>query len=241
MQKSILVRKAAMIVCMMMILLMGATMGAAAAESVLRQMTVFGVGEVYAVPDQASITLGVEIQNSNLQEAKRLNDEAVKKVFEIAKQLKIKQENVKTDYLWISPRYDGKETTYMVQRNVTFVLTDLSIFDQFIHMAVQSGANRVSRVDFLSSDLDMKKQEAMVLALKNAKAKAQQMADELGLKVGKAISVTDDANWSPVYNNAKYAMAENWDGRGNLSGSSTPIGSISITSRVTVVFELLAD
>lgn len=240
MTKRFLVSKLAISVLIMTAFLLTATLSASAADSVIRQMTVFGVGEVYTTPDRAQVTLGVEIQHSDLQEAKRQNDEAVKKVFELAQQLKIKQENVKADYIWIMPRYDGKEVAYTVQRNVTFVLTDLSIFDQFIQLAVESGANRVTQVEFLSSDLNAKKQEAMILALKNAKEKAQLMAAELGLKVGKAITVTDDSNWSPVYN-AKYATAEAFNNRGNLSGSNTPIGSIQISARITVVFELLID
>ena len=70
-----------------------------------RLITVTGDAEVKVVPDEEIITLGIETDSKDLNAAKTENDEKIKKIINAAKNLKIEDKYIQTDYMNIAPRY----------------------------------------------------------------------------------------------------------------------------------------
>ena len=76
-------------------------------QTTTRNIYVSGEAEVRVPPDEVDITLGVETNDKDLLTAKRLNDERIQSLFEIAKAAGVPPEYIQTDYLNIQPRYQG--------------------------------------------------------------------------------------------------------------------------------------
>ena|SRR5258708_29494870 len=220
-------------------------------------IVVTGEAQVNVVPDKVVITLGVETSDKVLANAKSDNDQRIARILALTKSLDIAPENVQTDYISVEPRYENYSSLnfvgYFVRKSVIITVKDITKFDAVLSGAIDSGANFVQGVQFLTSDLRKYRDQARALAIQAAKDKAVALAGELGQKVGKPISITEEQNsW--------WASYANWWGQQNQfgqqsqnvvqnavsSGQTGPLadgntvapGQIAITARVSVTFEM---
>jgi uncharacterized protein YggE len=217
-----------------------------------RLITVSGDAEINVVPDEVTITLGVETWNKDLATAKQLNDERVKKILALANRFKIDPKYVQTDYITIEPRYsDNYEKRefvgFFVQKHIVFVLKDVSKFEDLLSRSLSAGANYVMGVDFRTTELRKYRDQARKLAINAAKEKAVDLAGELGQKIGDPITITENSNnwysWYGGWRNPRgNQMTQNviqnsGDSSGEGSGTIA-LGQISVKASVTVSFEL---
>ena len=87
----------------------------------------------------------------------------------------------------------------------------------------------------LSSDLRQHKDEARIMAARAAREKAELLAKELGVKVGKAFSIQETStDW---YNNLRN-VAQNNVSEEPADGSSLNAGMIEVSSSVQVSFRI---
>jgi len=219
-----------------------------------RTITVTGEAEVRVVPDEVILTLGVETGNLSLQSAKAQNDEAVRKLLALATDSGIESKYVQTDYIGIEPRYqdsyDRKDFLgFFVRKNVVITLKDMTKFETILARALEAGANYVHGVDFRTTELRKHRDEARALAIKAAQEKAQALAAELGQKVGKPVTITENqSGWWSWYGSwwgyrwggsATQNVVQNAAGSGTtLSDSALAPGQIAVNASVTVEFEL---
>jgi hypothetical protein len=221
-----------------------------------RLITVTGDAEVRVAPDEVILTLGVETWDKDLGVAKSQNDERVKKVLTFAKKYKIESKHVQTDYISIEPRYRDYEKCdfigYFVRKTIVFTLKDIAKFEDLLTDVLDAGANYVHGVQFRTTELRKYKDQARALAIKAAQEKANDLAKELGQKIGKPHMIREDqVGWWCWYN-AWWGWwgSRWWEGRmaqnviQNVSGaplaaeSSIALGQINVNARVTVSFEL---
>lgn len=138
--------------------------------------TVFGAGVVTASPDMATISLGVETQNQNLEEAVELNNSTIIAIVEYLTSNGIEEENIKTQNYTIfqkhdytaSPRFLG----YQVSSNLEFVTNDLENIGSLITELTSLGANRLNGITFGCQDIKSYYNEALKLAIEDATNKA---------------------------------------------------------------------
>lgn len=69
-------------------------------------IAVTGTFEVIVAPDEVSISLDVTKVDKNLQTAKRLNDESVAKILELARRFSVLPENIKTNSISVGMKYE---------------------------------------------------------------------------------------------------------------------------------------
>ena len=103
---------------------------------------------------------------------------------------------------------------------------------------VNEGINRIDNVEFKSSKLLQLQSDARKLAIKDAKAKAEDFVSVLGQKVGKAIVISDN---SQTYNPQPrmYAMKSmSMDKLESAPRETLAIGEIEIIANVSVSFVL---
>jgi uncharacterized protein YggE len=227
----------------------------ASGQSQARTISVTGDAEVRVVPDEVVLTLGVETLNLELDAAKRQNDDTVKAAIDVAKQLGVKPEQIKTEYLSVEPRYrDGYERRdflgYSVRRTVAVTVRDLSKFEELLAAELKAGVNYVHGVDFRTTELRKHKDTARSLAVKAAREKATAMAAELGLRIGDPVTIREEQtgswSWYSSWWGAGWAssMAQNvsQNAAGGASGASlegpTAPGQITVRAQVTVSFDL---
>lgn len=204
------------------------------------QISVSGEGKVKVIPDEAVISIAVETKGEESAKVKKENDVAVDKVLKYLKSTKINQKDIKTERVSLYPSYDynKKKNYYMATQTISITLRDLSTYDVLMDELVKAGVNRVNGITFQSSEIEKLKSEARMMAVADAKKKAEDFASALGQKVGKAIVITD--NSSPVYNPPIYRnmmMAEAKMGEDSAQ-ETLAVGEIEINTNVNITFIL---
>jgi uncharacterized protein YggE len=232
-------------------------------------ISVSGSAEIKVVPDEIYLNVGVETRDKDLQEAKQQNDSRISDALAFLKKEKLKDTNVKTDYINIQPVYHENNgafigsssgaisgvlnTTpayYIVRKTIGIKITEIAKFDEILSGLIASGVNDVQGVDFRTSQLRKYRDEARANAVKATREKAQAMADNLGVKLGKAnnISENDFGGWNRwsigngwgqsgggMYQNSIMNAAQD-AGEAGSESSATSIGEISVSASVNVSF-----
>src|SRR5690554_175744 len=203
------------------------------------QISVSGEGKVKVVPDEAIISIAVETKGEESAKVKKENDASIDKVLKFLKSTKIDQKNIKTERVSLYPQYDyqKKKNYHFASQTISIHLKDLSKYETIMSGLIEAGVNRVNEVTFQSSEIEKLKSEARKLAVADAKKKAQDFAEALGQKVGKAIVVSD--NSQPVYNPPMYrnVMMEA-KMEGDMSQETLAIGEMEINTNVNITFVL---
>lgn len=148
------------------------------------RLTVTGEGTVFAVPDQATITIGVITENQNLSVAQKENTDKTSAVINTLLSLGVAQKDIQTTAYRIEPQYNyenGQQVFrgYRVEHQLQVTVKDLSKTGQVIDGAVASGANFVSSIQFTVSNPDAFYNMALTIAIQNAQQKAIAMARTL--------------------------------------------------------------
>ena len=201
-----------------------------------RVMTVTGIGNLSVAPDTVQIQLEVSTENKELNQAQQENAYVMNQVIESLLELGIGRENIKTISYNIIPQYDyieGKQLFrgYEVTNAITVKITNIEQVGNVIDVAVQNGVNRVSNIHFTVENEELEYQKALSLALKNALAKAQTMAETMQLQLDPTpIKIVEELRGEPVVFRI-FAAKE--------MSVSTPIepGQITITATVKVQFQ----
>jgi len=153
------------------------------------RITVDGLGELDAVPDVATVTVGVYVLDPGLRKAKATADASVVRLLAVAKAVGVSAQDVSSSVLNIEPKYSDSPKPeflgYEVSRSVTVVLRDLAKLDQLVDQAIDAGANRDFSVTLTSSHLSELQDRAMSMAVDDAKAQAERLATGFGAKVGR--------------------------------------------------------
>lgn len=202
-------------------------------------INVNGEGKVKVAPDQVCISATVETKGNNAKDVKKQNDEKMDAVLKFIKKMNVPTADFKTKQVTLNPQYDyeKKKTSYNATQTVEIIMKDLSKYDELMEGLVQQGINRLDKVSFESSKLAQYETEARKLAMKDAKAKADEYVSVLGQKVGKAFTISDNSQVyhpQPMY--AAMRMKESADA--GASNETLAIGEIEITANVSVSFVL---
>lgn len=151
-------------------------------------MTVNGTGKVAARPDVAILSFGVETNNRELKEAQQSNAETISQITQSLIQAGISEENIQTADYYIFPEYDyvdGKQQFrgYQVTHILSVRVEDINQTGAIVDLAVSNGANRVSNIQFTLKNPEQYYQEALRIALGQALAHAQTIANTMRLNL----------------------------------------------------------
>src|SRR3989344_5545859 len=155
-------------------------------------ISVSAEGKVQAVPDLATVNLGVLTQGPDPSVVQEQNSVKVNKIIDYIKQQGISKDDISTSQFNIYPQYDynnGRNTIIGYQLNQTITVKvrgmdkSTDILSKILKGGVQQGANEVNGVSFGFDDADELRQEARKLAIEKAKVKAQDLAQAAGLKL----------------------------------------------------------
>jgi uncharacterized protein YggE len=215
-----------------------------AADTGPRLITVSGDAEVKVVPDEVVFSIGVETSAKDLEAAKSLNDDRIRRLLVLTREYRIDPKNVQTDYLSIQPFYnkEGILDSYIVRKSMVIVLKDISQFEAIISAFVKAGGNYVPGIQFRTTELKKHREAARGMAIRAAKEKALNLAGELDQKVGRPYTIKDNSSqWSSSYSGRMMRnVSQNISAAGGQDSSDSTFapGSISVTASVTVAFEL---
>lgn len=198
-----------------------------------------GEGKVVVVPDQATLTMGVQEQGYNL---KQVQEQVNAKMTNLTKGLKglgIEEKDIQTTGYNYYPDYNDKNR-FTAYASVTVTVRDLEQVSPALDLIGTLGLDNVSGPTFgLSDELRNKTvKEARELAIEKAKAKAEELSGMAGMKLGRIVNVVEGENRSPNFlvrdSMAPVAMG----GVENLK-TATPVeaGSSEVVVNVTLSYE----
>ncbi len=204
-------------------------------------ITVSGEGKVTATPDLAQISLGVQTDGLTVKQAQTTNTQKMNAIIAAVKSLGVADKDIQTNNYSISPKIDwsnGKQniTGYTVSQNVTVKVRALDKAGDVLARAGELGANQVGGINFTIDDPKALQDEARIKAIKDARTKAQQLADEIGLTIVKVVTFSESNGYiPPVYPIMNKAM----DMAAQVAPAPTiEAGSLDVTSDVSVTFEV---
>ena len=211
-------------------------------------VTTTGNSEVKVVPDLADLRFDIELRNTNLKTALAQEAEKMSQLVAALKAAGIGERDLQTSQVTINPVYQQENGTYAETAKIAFfsvsqtvgcTLRDIQKITTITTRAIDAGANRVSGVTLRTSKLRQYRDQARVMAVKAAKEKALALAGELGSKVGKPHSITEQSSEIPTLLLGN-SFAQNAAAAPGDSGSNSAFepGTISISATVTVAFVL---
>lgn len=205
-----------------------------------REISVEGTGEAYSVPDRAVINLGVTTDAATSEEAVSQNTEKMNAVLEAIKALGVAEEDIQTTGYYLNPKYDwvdGEQVDagYTLTQDVEVKLTNFDLIGDLIADSSTAGANMVGGVTFTVEDSEAAKQEARLEAVAEAKAKAEQIAEASGLKLGDVVSYYEysgDSGKGGYYDMAEATMD------GSKSVPNIEPGQEEVSLTVTLSYQI---
>ncbi len=203
--------------------------------------TVEGKGETTIIPDTAMISFGVTKTSATVEDAKNQVNTIANKITEDLKNLGINVKDIKTTNYSVNPQYDysrGTQTItgYVVDTNIQVKLQPIDKANNAIDIATKDGANQIGGIQFVVDDAKQKEleSEARKNAIKEAKEKAQSLADAAGIRLGKIVDVKENAQ-----NNYPYPPVMRLSSDKAAAEDATQLnpGENKITTTVTLSYE----
>lgn len=208
-----------------------------------RIITVVGDGEVKIKPDIARANIGVEVLRPSVEEASNANKEIIDSVIKTLTEAGIEKADIQTSGFSVyaerfgpnGPLPDDK-INYRVSNNVAVTIRDLDKVGEVLDAAMKSGANNIYGIEFSLEDNKAAKSDARKAAVENAKARAEELAELNGVKVGKVLSISEVIGSAGPYYNAQQTTNAFAGG----GGGDTPIqpGELEISAQLQIVYEL---
>jgi uncharacterized protein YggE len=208
-----------------------------------RAIHVTGSGSVTGEPDIATLDLGVSVEKETVAEAREEAASAMTALIASLKANNVAEKDIKTENFSIHPQYDYTDNGrilrgYRVNNTVRAKIRELATLSDVIDAAAAAGGNSIviNSIQFMIDDTTPLQTQARSLAVKDAEAKAQTLAEASGVTLGEPITITESTYFEgpPI----PFAMEE--EAFDDAARTATPIvaGELTVTVNVTVVYEI---
>lgn len=200
-------------------------------QNMPHEISFSGAGKAVVKPDIASVSFGVTAQAAKSQDAVNQSNTKMNAVIAAVKAAGVDEKDIRTTSYNLSPTYTYPDSTrgiyyggsgvisgYQVDQQVEVKIRDFSKINTILDTATASGANTVGSLYFTVDDMEKVKAEARKEAIREAKKKANAMANQSGLKLGKLISVSEGYSPMPY----TYDKAAESIGMGSAAPSVAP-------------------
>ncbi len=225
-----------------------------------RTIALEGLSEVKAQPDVAYVRVSVERKAKTAGEARRLAEQAVSAFAEGLKTgkntgplfekddafLRAESISVRPEYFYENRSNERKLSGYLGTRAAVVRLKNFDLISEVLDAAMKAGINAVSDVYYEVEDPKPVKERARREAVSDAMAKAAQIAETLGVKLGRVRSVTYGAGrdgfeprpYRAVSNMRAMAVAADTVAGSAEEGGVYAPDSLKFTDSVSVVFTI---
>jgi uncharacterized protein len=212
-------------------------------DKVTRTINVTGTGKVYLTPDIAYVSIGVHTENKDATKAVADNNTKSQAVKDALINLGIETKDIQTTNFSIYPQqqYDqqGKPTgdiNYVVDNSIYVTVRDITKIGEVLDTSVKAGANSINGIQFDVVDRTKALSDARKLAVADAQAQAEELAQAAGVTLGavQTINTSGSSTPVPIYEKAYgggVAMA---------AAPSVPVspGQMTLQTDVYMVFEI---
>lgn len=212
------------------------------ADRMERTITVAGFGKISGSNDIAVTTIGFSNTDKNVAKAQADNKKVMDQIYAELKKMDIADKDLQSDYS-IYPDYNYTESRgqelkgYRVSNSLTVKIRDLNKISDVLSLAGKYGATEVGGLSFTIDEPENLKSQARDKALLDAKAKAEHLANVLGLRLGGVITYNEYEGGNDIYQpKLMYAEVGGMGGGGPAAISG---GSKDVIMNVNVTYEVL--
>ncbi|HEY82032.1 MAG TPA: SIMPL domain-containing protein [Dehalococcoidia bacterium] len=165
---------------------------------------VTGEGKVSVTPDIAILSLGVEAQETTVAEAQRQAAAAMAAITTELDNFGIPEKDIRTQHFSIAPvrRWSDKEGEeiligYRVTNTITVKVRKVDDAGALIDAVTKAGGDliRINSISFTVDDPSSYYQEAREKAMADAEAKAKQLAQLAGVKLGEPTYINESGGF----------------------------------------------
>lgn len=206
-------------------------------ETALHTVSVQGSGSYSTAPDRASISIGVSSYADSAAEAQQQNAVAAAAIRTKLESLGIDSNNIQTKDYSFYPVYnnDANHTNeikgYNADNTVYVTVEDVQSLGEIIDASIACGANRINSIDFTVKAPQKLQQKAMQAAIRDAREKADILANAAGKRIVNVLSITENRTHIQSRSLENLAFAKAADVR-------TPIeaGDVEVQASVQIEF-----
>jgi len=195
-----------------------------------------GEGVVKQAPDRAWVTIAAESRARTAQEAQRMNTEAMTAVIDKIKGSGIAADAIQTTAYNLQPEFDyanGKQTLrgYVARNQVEVRIDTLAKTGDIIAAAVGTGATNVSGVRFDVKDRESLEREALRMAVRDARRRADAAASGGGVAIDRVMRIEEQRDVTEIPRPMAMMSA-----RAEMAQAAVPVeaGQIEVRSRVVL-------
>jgi uncharacterized protein YggE len=201
-------------------------------------ITVTGSAVLAAVPDLATITLGVTTNGATASAAMAANSAAVSAVMTRLQAAGIAARDYQTSSLSLNPNWvtnaagTGSEIKgYVAGNMLTIRVRALDQLGIVLDALIADGVNTLNSLTFGLQNTRPTEDEARKQAVTDAMARAQLIATASGSKLGRILSISEGGRAAPIPGQM-FRMA--------ADAAAVPVaqGEVEISAAITMVFEL---
>ena len=214
-------------------------------------ISVEGTGEAVAVPDIATINFSVRFEEATVAAAQEQATELTNMALAYLRDQNIEERDIQTTSYNVSPRYDFIQTAcipgqpcipgrqelrgYEVSQSVSVTVRDLDQTGVILGGLGEMNVQNISGPNFEIEDIDAIRAEAREEAIAEAKAKANELARDLGVRVVRVVGFWEDTGGFYPYFGMESSIA--LDSRAG-GAPEIPVGENEVTSRVNITYEI---
>ncbi len=219
-------------------------------QNKVNTMSFSGQGEVFAVADIAVFNFSVTEKASTITKAQEMSAEKINAILAYLKSQNIKEKDIKTINYNVYPRYEwankhctpwscpkGERTIvgYEVSQSITVKVRDTDKAGIILSGVGKLGATNISGLNFSVSDVASLKRDARKLAISDAKNKAKELSQDLGVNLVRIVSFNESGVY-PMYR--ADAVYETKAMGGVAETPKIPLGKNKITSNITITYQI---
>lgn len=199
-----------------------------------RTISVSGTGTVQITPDIALVNFSITVENKDASMAMTMLSQKANAVLQSLSKIEVKKEDIQTTNISLYPVYSydkdtGKQTLEGYRATESFnVKGAINDAGKILSTVSANGVNEINGISFDVSNKDQLKLDAIKLAMKDARAKADASIDGTGYNINSIKTISIEAS-SPVPMYKSFAGA---------TENNLPIegGTINVQVNVSVVF-----
>ena len=228
----------AMLLCLA-ILALGT--GAALAEGTTLSVT--GNGTVLVESDLAIVTVGVQETSKDVLEAQSTVNEKIAAIKQALLDAGVEESEINTDSINIYANYDYSDNTevivgYTARNSHSVRTTDMDNVGSLIDAAFVAGANTLDNVQFTVQDDTQAREQALTMAVEDARRKADVLASAAGLQVASIERISEGG--VSVYDSMRNYAADTVMAAEESGGAGTLVQAalVSVDATVSMEFEL---
>ncbi len=210
-------------------------------------ISVKGSGEVSAVSDIATLNVNISKDSTTAKEAQNLLNESLTGVLSYLAEQGIEEKDIKSEFGGINPKYEAvkcyyypcpteaKIIGYTASQSIEVKIREVDNASIIRTGLSEKGITNISGPTFSIDNEDSYKEEARSLAIEDAKVKAEVLAKDLGVKLGKIVSFYETSNGDyPMY--AKAMSTMEYRDEASTPAPTLPKGENKINSEVTITY-----